>query len=134
MPDAAKADTKAGAIAFVKYYVGLINYAQATGDTKSLSLFESPDCRSCSKARATVDGIYHAGGSIQGGLLHEDVRQAARRPDVSGWTVFANVTFGRQVINRPTGSQTLAGGQSVLTFIVRRDADQWAVLQWSRSS
>jgi len=40
LPDAAKANTKAGAIAFVKYYVELVNHAQATGDVGKLQSVE----------------------------------------------------------------------------------------------
>jgi hypothetical protein len=133
MPDAAKANTKAGAIAFVKYYVELINRAQSTGDTDSLAAVEADRCRSCSQARNAVDHIYASGGHIEGGDWSVDIRSATRRPDVRGWTVLVFARYGAQTIVRADGKTDLKGGSSLITFAVRRNA-QWNVLQWSRAS
>jgi hypothetical protein len=134
MPDAAKANTKAGAVAFVKYYIELINHAQATGDVDALAAVEDPGCRSCASARETVTEIYKSGGHIEGGAFTGSIDSAARRPDLKGWTVFAVVSFGPQKVIRPSGTQSLKGGRSVMTLIVKHRAEQWRVLQWSRAS
>src|SRR4051794_697515 len=64
LPEAAKANTKAGAIAFVKYYVQLINHAQATGDVAALAAVEDPGCSSCASGRRLLKKIYESGGHI----------------------------------------------------------------------
>jgi hypothetical protein len=134
LPDAAKADTKAGAIAFVKYYVELVNSAQASGQTTALELVESSGCASCSNVRRGLDEIYSNGGHIEGGDWHAEARSAARRPDLQAWSVFADVTFGPQKVVRPSGTTSLDGGQSPMTFVVRNNQGAWSVLNWSRGS
>src|SRR6188472_1118800 len=54
MPAAAKEKTKAGAIAFVRHYIGLINYTQATGSTAELAQSETSDCNTCRQSREAV--------------------------------------------------------------------------------
>ncbi|MGY2873811.1 hypothetical protein ACVW00_001001 [Marmoricola sp. URHA0025 HA25] len=134
LPEEAKANTKAGAVAFVKYYVELINHAQATGDVGSLQAVEAKECRSCANARETLNTIYGAGGHIEGGALSASITSAARRPDPGEWTVFAAVSFGPQKVIRPDGSTSLKGGRSVMTLVVRYQNAAWLVDQWSRGS
>src|SRR5689334_7529083 len=83
MPEAAKANTKAGAVAFAKYCIALINHAQATGDVEALAAVEDPDCKSCSKVRHSVTRIYGAGGSIAGGTWRPHMSVALRNADGS---------------------------------------------------
>ena len=134
MPEAAKANTKAGAVAFVKYYVKLINYAQATGDVDALAMVDAEDCASCANARRALSEIYQGGGHIEGGALHASVMSTARRPEVNGWTVFLGVSYGPQSIVRPQGTETLSGGKNLMTIVVRQVKGAWTVVQWSRSS
>src|SRR5689334_1786838 len=55
MPQAAKAHTKAGAKAFVRYFWQVVNYAQATGDTAAVA--DLADSKSCSQCNAGIKGI-----------------------------------------------------------------------------
>jgi hypothetical protein len=66
MPDAAKANTKAGAIAFVRYYVELQNYASTSGETDALRALAATDCASCRAITDLIDRVYGAGGHIDG--------------------------------------------------------------------
>lgn len=134
MPAAAKANTKAGAIAFVRYYVELINHAQATGDVSALAEVEDPGCKSCTSVRRGVTDIYGSGGHIDGGAWSAHIRTASLRPDVSGWTVFADVGFGPQTVVNGSKSTSLDGGHSPMTFVVQSVGEQWRVLRWSRAS
>ena len=47
MPQAAKENTKAGAIAFARHLVVLVNYSQSTGDVSSLAAVAGEACESC---------------------------------------------------------------------------------------
>jgi hypothetical protein len=66
MPEAAKANTKAGAIAFVRYYVAVQNYASTSGDTTALKSVASPACESCGTIADLIDKTYRRGGHIEG--------------------------------------------------------------------
>lgn len=134
MPGAAKANTKAGAVAFVKYYIELINHAQATGDTEALARVESDSCHSCKRARNSLDEIYASGGHLEGGEWTADIRSVTRRPDVDGWTALVLAQYAPQKIVKSGGTTPLKGGKSLITFVVRRDAVSWNVLQWTRAS
>ena len=72
LPEAAMANTKAGAVAFARHYIELINYAQATGTrvhcgrsrllAASLVTTQTSTCRSFTP---TADGSVAVGGSRQ---------------------------------------------------------------------
>lgn len=132
MPAAAAENTKAGAIAFVRYYIELINHAQATGDVESLRLVESPDCRSCQRASKAVADIYMAGGHLEGGQWKAKTVSASPRPDLRAWTVFTTVRFAPQVLVKDGQTTPLKGGHSLITFVVDHN-DGWQVLRWSRA-
>jgi hypothetical protein len=132
MPAAAAENTKAGAIAFVRYYIELINHAQATGDVGPLEAAESSDCRSCQRASKAVTDIYLSGGHIEGGRWEGTVRSASPRPDLKAWTLFTIVRFEPQVVFKDGQSTRLNGGRSVITFVVVH-TDQWKVIRWSRA-
>lgn len=134
MPEAAKADTKAGAIAFVRHYVALINHAQATGDVDVLSAVESATCMSCQRVRDTITNIYGSAGRIQGGDWNAQIRSAETRPDLEAWSVFADVWYGPQTVVRSTGTSHLNGGKGPMTFVVRSVEGEWIVIRWSRGS
>jgi hypothetical protein len=134
MPDAAKANTKAGAIAFVRYYVELINHAQATGETDGTTRVEDRSCNSCTRVRRTVEDIYTSGGRIDGGAWNVTITSASRRPDLGAWSVFTTVIYGPQKVIQPSGTRNLKGGRTPMTFVVRYANSGWSVVQWSRGS
>jgi len=47
MPAAAKERTKAGSVAFGKYYIALINHALLTGENRELAALAAPECDIC---------------------------------------------------------------------------------------
>jgi hypothetical protein len=138
LPEEAKADTKAGAIAFVKYYVELINHAQATGDVDVLAAVEDPGCESCSKGRTVLEEIYKAGGTIHGGELTFKLTNEARSPRYRGWVVSGSLAFAPQTVTRTAGgaTQELSGGTTIVNAFVSKanDAREWRVMEWTRGS
>ena len=132
MPAAAAENSKAGAIAFVRYYIELINHAQATGDVEPLAAAESPECRSCASARDVVTRIYTSNGHLEGGDWAARIQSAAPRPDLDAWTVFAVVRFAPQVVVDKGETTHLKGGRSLITFVVGH-TDRWKVIRWSRA-
>jgi len=65
LPPEAKAQTAAGAIAFVRYHFATIDYAYATGDTAPLAAASHPECAPCAAVKGMIDATYSAGGSWQ---------------------------------------------------------------------
>ena len=63
MPPEADAQTAAGAMAFVRHYFAVVDYAYATGDTTPLAAVSDPECSPCSGVKDMVDAAVMAGGS-----------------------------------------------------------------------
>lgn len=136
LPEAAKPDSKVGAIAFAQHYIALINHAQSTGDTAPLAAVELPACSSCTSGREYLDGIWKSGGSIEGGqLVIESIDFALADPTVEGWAVGALVTFGPQTIKRPAPAKAeeLKGGDLPMTIKASFTPEGWRVAQWTRA-
>jgi len=136
MPDAAKANTKAGAIAFVKYYVGLINYAQATGDVRALRAAEDGHCQSCEQARDGVRKLYESGGSISGGDWSVESANAVPNAAIGGWVVDLNISYRSQTVSYGSAQpdKTNKAGRMLISVQVRRTSLSWLVGEWTRAS
>jgi len=130
MPDAAKAHTKAGAKAFVKYFWEVVNYAQATGDTESIAALSDPSCVGCSAGIDSIDRVYEKGGWISGG------ENRIGHPRITlGWvkqSAVADATFdvfiAPQVVHSPSGARPDKARHSHdrFTLVARSDAS-WKV-------
>jgi hypothetical protein len=132
MPEAAKADTTAGALAFVKYYVSIVNHAAATGDTLALSDASSPSCESCRDVIQKMSDLYSAGGHSEGGVwrLVETKVTSVGEP----WRVSGHVSYTRQTIVRPgSPDETFEPGEYDMEFTLRYRTGQWQVNKWVRS-
>lgn len=135
LPAAAKENTRAGAKAFVRHYVDLINYAQATGSLSRLRAIEARSCESCKNGRRYLAGVYESGGKIRGGAWR--IRRLRVQPDSrlgGAWNARLVVRFGPQTITRihPTKTQRLRGGTLPLNMTVVHFLRGWKVLQWTR--
>jgi hypothetical protein len=129
MPDAAKANTKAGAVAFVKYYIELVNHAQATGDVRTLSAVEAPACKSCQQGRAYLTRIYSAGGHITGGRW--SIRRASAKRSGENWAVTVTGDFApSDAYSSPDAEPRHANGGPALTNFIVWHSDAWKVRAW----
>lgn len=127
LPAAAEEATKAGAEAFVEYYVALINYAQKTGDVATLTDIAEPACEGCRAGTDSIAEIYRRGGRITGGA-YEVRRLETSRATKESWTVIAHLRVGDQTV-RGAGDldQTYPGGRSKLLFGTWHRAGRWTV-------
>jgi len=130
MPAQASADTRAGAIAFVRYYVELINHLQSTGDGAPVVAVSAKGCRSCEAVVAAARALYAAGGRVNGGAWSID-DTVARHPSPTTWAVrvagqLAPSTFTKSGSDTPT---TRPGGKADARFVLTFDRT-WKVLQW----
>lgn len=67
LPAAAKANTEAGAKAFVRYWFEAVTYAMQTGDTGPIDAVAHESCGACSNVHDSVDRIYLAKQRVAGG-------------------------------------------------------------------
>ncbi|WP_310964566.1 DUF6318 family protein [Nocardioides terrisoli] len=137
MPSAAKAHSKAGAVAFARHYVDLINYAQATGDVKALRAVEAAGCESCTRVRHELERIYGAGGWIKGGAWRiADVADALPNTDTDGFNVDIVIKTTRQRVksSREGSVNTVSGGANAITvFVSPSHGIAWKVSEWTRA-
>jgi hypothetical protein len=135
MPDAAKANTKAGAIAFVRHYIEVFNFAQATGSSSDLSALSSQRCQECTATINALEQIYDSAGHIEGGALMPRAFAADHNSAEDMWVVLARIDSGPQsVVTSPTSSPTtLPGGRRSMSFSVVQERGGWKVRAWSRA-
>lgn len=134
LPEAAKANTKAGAVAFVKHYVALLNYAQSTGKVDPARSATASDCAECQAVLNDVAHVYADGGSISGGSwkITRTLTDRNTDPRFSGWFVLVRVRSGAQTVTRPNApSQHFKAGASSHEFLVARIQDGWKVARWT---
>src|SRR6476661_2085221 len=54
LPEAAKAETKEGAMAFASYWFSLLSYGYESGELKILETVTSSACEACEKAKSVI--------------------------------------------------------------------------------
>ena len=135
MPEAAKANTKAGAIAFVRHYIEVFNFAQTTGSATDLSGLSSQRCDECTAAIDALEHIYGSGGHIEGGALTPRAIAAEHNRAEDMWVVLAQIDSGPQsVASSATSSpMNLPGGRRSMSFSVIQEHGGWKVRAWSRA-
>jgi hypothetical protein len=130
LPEAAKANTKAGAIAFVRYYVALLNLLQSTGDERPLLAVSQSNCRSCMAVVRAANAIYDSGGHVEGGLW--TIRKAeVEHPAPAAWTVriSGQLAPSRVIEAGATSPKPGTGGDADAEFVLTF-RDSWEVVQW----
>lgn len=134
VPETASENTRSGAIAFVRHYVDLINFAQSTGEVAAMQRVESRGCESCQSVENDLNDLYSSGGSLAGGAWRIDRVLDVTRTTSVNRVVGMVVKFGPQVIRRPRpdASERLQGGTLPLTIKLRFDEGSWEVDQWTR--
>src|SRR6476660_2392414 len=73
LPEAAKAETKEGAIAFAKHWYTLLSYAYVTGDLGPMDAVTGATCGLCQKVRPGIQEWNLDGRWIAGGLVTAEV-------------------------------------------------------------
>jgi len=130
LPAAAKANTRAGAEAFVRYYIDLLNYAANTGDTRALRA-AAARCPGCSDYAALYEKTYEAGGYF---------RDPGWRPfsvlsrlEGDAWTVLVQVKAPAVTYVKKAGAKPRRGERDVyaLRFEVTRQHDAWSVTSFT---
>lgn len=125
VPDAAQGTDAASAKAFVRFWVDLASFAEATGETRALSSVTSPDCRSCVGVIRSIAGLHAAGGSMDAeGWSVRGLE--ARRVDEETMLVRGRLRIGPSEMRRPDGSvQEFEGTTRLTRFRLREQGSTW---------
>lgn len=67
MPALAEEKSPAGAKAFVKYYMAVLNYSWHAGSATLARRFSTPDCIACRGIARSIDQMARSGGYYRGG-------------------------------------------------------------------
>lgn len=114
MPALAKEPTQAGAEAFVRYYWDLVNYAQATGDTKGLRSVSAETCEPCQGGIDALENIVNErGGKITGGEYSaSNLRTTRLTGQVPSYRIVFALSNEKQTIDFPSGEKDGGFGAS----------------------
>jgi hypothetical protein len=132
MPDAAKANTKAGAIAFVRHYVSIQNYASLHGDTAALRKLASPACDSCQSIVRLIEKVYSAGGRIEGDGWTVTRARNAELPASPRSVRYVDVSLQiaeQSIYASPSATPSRYNGNDhrLMTFGLTREQGNWQV-------
>lgn len=131
LPDAATQATEDGARAFITYYWDLINYAQATGDVKTLKAASAPSCAVCNGMADGFRKLYRSGGHLLGGTNSVAIEKAAelntKDRSAFGFRLELQVSHDEQVIVDGEGreDQRGAGSNTFTAYLLWLDNARW---------
>jgi hypothetical protein len=134
MPAAARGTGAKSAKAFLRYYIEVVNYAMASGETQPLSLVSEQRCASCRAVIHNVRNVYGNGGRLSGSgwslLLIRSVQgQSDSRPVLQ-----AGLRIAPQFKWAHTGAKAkhFRGGRGLAIFRLARVHHSWVLTEWSR--
>ncbi|MCA4133944.1 DUF6318 family protein [Arthrobacter sp. M4] len=84
LPEAAKAETKEGLLAFGRYWFDQLNYAYETGDVTGLNAVTSPTCEFCVRLSTSLNANYTQGVWLSGGKLRTPSLSSTYKLDRTG--------------------------------------------------
>lgn len=126
-------DDEAGAIAFVEYFVALMDYAVTTGDLERWELYSDDDCQFCTNLSESIAPIFDAG------YVHRtDPTLITGTPTVEEVTsdgvylVSVELVIGRSFDQSEAGEifNEAAGSNQHSGFLVERlDGGSWVVYE-----
>jgi hypothetical protein len=132
MPDEARTQDAAGAEAFVRYYIELINRTSDVMDAAPLREF-SDGCRDCDRIANKVEEDASAGYAYDGGdisltavgdpLLGEGTAELALRADIAALTVIQQDGSVATQLSAP-GYSDLSGGAAIEW---RNESQSWVM-------
>lgn len=134
MPDAARANTKAGAVAFVKFYIATFNHAQATGDVSTLKSLGAKGCVSCEALVRAIQSTYRRGGRAEGGRWIVTGAHGMRSLG-HAWEVDVAGRFERSRVfysSSDAQGQPAKGGPALTSFYLNGQDGGWKVKRWTR--
>ena len=118
LPEAAKDDSEEGAVAFVKHYIELLNYAANTGDVKPLRDASDPNCEGCNSYIALFEETYANGGYFKDPGWQPLAQQSSSTNSKHDVWIEVNAPENRYRPNRTAKEEFGAAGHYTLFFSV----------------
>ncbi|HEY3014833.1 MAG TPA: DUF6318 family protein [Nocardioides sp.] len=132
LPTAAKQHTRAGAEAYVRYYVDVLNHATATVDPPTLAKVTSKDCQGCQNILGVLRDLDASDSVVKGGVWTIKSFGIGCCPQPgSEHSFLVVIDRSRQVIVDGNGERkTYKGGEATFTFDAAWSADSGWRLTW----
>ena len=136
LPPEAEGNDEAAAEAFIRYYWDVVDYAQSTGDMKTLETLALPSCGSCETGNAYLRKLYNNGGALTGVDYKVDRVRVELRSDremFSTYNAEVSLSNGPYVersdaeakeVNHPAGK-----GTAIMTIV--HDRTGFSVANWT---
>ena len=132
LPAEADDKTGAGAAAFVRYWVQVVNFAQASGDVSLLETLDDSQCVGCRGVVKAIRRPYSSGGHIEGGAWRVGRLRELPLDFGADWAGFAKSRTDAQTIVTADGARSsYAGGPFSLYAYLAWD-DGWR-MTWLRT-
>jgi hypothetical protein len=132
MPTVASDDSEAGAEAFVRYWIEMVNYAQRTGDTSGFEELNDIRCAGCRGMVDAIDSAYSAGGHIEGGTLRAGRLRGLPVDFGAEWAGFARARTSAQTVMHGDGTKESHGGAPFDLYTYLDWDDGWS-MRWLRT-
>ena len=133
MPAAAAEKSDAGAEAFVRWWVDLINYGAATGDARTLKSLMDDSCTGCGGIVRAITEPYVKGGHIEGGEWVLGRLRPLPLDYGADWAAAAKSRTEPEVVFDGTGAATkYPGGAFYLYAYTAWTGSQWS-MTWVRT-
>src|SRR5665811_2149188 len=132
LPEAAKDDSEEGAVAFVKHYIELLNYASDTGDVERLREASDPKCGGCNSYVELYESTYANGGYFKApGWMTTDLEVATSGGAHEIW-LDIDAPAGVYRIDAMTPEKPAARDSYKLFLGVKRDSGGWLIAEFAR--
>jgi hypothetical protein len=129
MPPLAREKSRAGAKAFVRHYIDVINYSWTSLRTARLASLGAADCADCDAIVTRIDEVEKAGGYKRGAKWHATAMtviatQGIQDPIVQ---VLVKIDQGKFLDHKGGTVQAIDATQTYMDFELTRRARMWAV-------
>lgn len=130
LPDVAQENTLAGAEAFIRHYIELLNYASHTGDTDALEAVSDQDCAGCSHYADLYKETYSRGGFYKKGEWVTQKQVFSQRLEDGTVRLIAIVDTKKLIYRKDASSSAKTYGSEQYSFTcdVSWTSQRWSVL------
>lgn len=129
IPAYATTNDEPGAQNFARYWIGTLNKATTTGDTKRLKTLQKPSCTTCADFAKQLDTIYGHGGHVEtnGFTIKKIVNEGGIPKPAAGVSVVLTATPQKVYKTKTAKVQSLKGGDLRLRLIMVRVQSHWVM-------
>lgn len=132
LPAAAQKRSDAGAEAFVRYWLDVVNFAQLTGDTSELGALNDVRCSGCRGIVKAIDSAYQSGGRIEGGEISAGRLRELPLDFGAEWAAYAKARTQPQTVVRGDGTRESHAGSPFDLYAYAAWEDGWS-MRWIRT-